>query len=72
MSAERIALNKKIINCNKCSRLIKFTAHGMKPSTKVYPYFDDEQVSGFTTPTNSAFPGKWSCEPLVGKGEFDE
>ena len=36
------------------SRLIKFTAHGMKPSTKVYPYFDDEQVSGFTTPTNSA------------------
>ena len=36
------------------SRLVKFTAHGMKPSTKVYPYFDDEQVGGFTTPTNSA------------------
>ena len=36
------------------SRLVKFTAHGMKPSTRVYPYFDDEQVSGFTTPTNSA------------------
>ena len=36
------------------SRLVKFTAHGMKPSTRVYPYFDDEQVSSFTTPTNSA------------------
>ena len=36
------------------SRLIKFTAHGMKPSTKVYPYFDDEQVGAFTTPTNSS------------------
>jgi len=36
------------------SRLIKFTAHGMKPSTRVYPYFDDENVDGFTTPTNSA------------------
>ena len=36
------------------SRLVKFTAHGMKPSTRVYPYFDDEQVSGFTTPTNSS------------------
>ena len=36
------------------SRLIKFTGHGMKPSTRVYPYFDEEQVSGFTTPTNSS------------------
>ncbi len=36
------------------SRLLKFTAHGMKPSTRVYPYFDDESVAGFTTPTNSA------------------
>ena len=36
------------------SRLIKFTAHGMKPSTRVYPYFDDELVNDFVTPTNSA------------------
>jgi len=36
------------------SRLLKFSSHGMKPSTRVYPYFDEEQVSGFTTPTNSA------------------
>ena len=36
------------------SRLVKFTAHGMKPSTRVYPYFDDEQVGSFTTPTNSS------------------
>ena len=36
------------------SRLISFTAHGMKPSTRVYPYFDDELVNDFTTPTNSA------------------
>ncbi len=36
------------------SRLLKFTAHGMKPSTRVYPYFDDESVAGFTTPTNSS------------------
>ena len=36
------------------SRLIKFTAHGMKPSTRVYPYFDNEQVTDFVTPTNSA------------------
>ena len=36
------------------SRLVKFTGHGMKPSTRVYPYFDEEQVSAFTTPTNSS------------------
>ena len=36
------------------SRMIKFTAHGMKPSTRVFPYFDDELVNDFTTPTNSS------------------
>ena len=36
------------------SRMIKFTAHGMKPSTRVYPYFEDENVTDFVTPTNSS------------------
>ena len=36
MSAERIALNKKIINCNKCSRLIKFRKKIIKNKRKQY------------------------------------
>ena len=37
------------------SREVQFTGTGLKPSTRVYTYFDDELVSSFCTPTNSAF-----------------
>lgn len=37
------------------SRLINFTGLRMKPSTHVYPYFDNELVTGYCTPTNSSF-----------------
>ena len=37
------------------SREIQFTGTGFKPNTRVYTYFDDEVVSPFCAPTNSAF-----------------
>jgi hypothetical protein len=37
------------------SRLVKFTGHGLRPNTKVYPYFEDELVTGYCTPANSSF-----------------
>jgi len=37
------------------SRLIEFTGSRMKPSTRVYPYFDDELVEEYCTPANSSF-----------------
>jgi hypothetical protein len=37
------------------SRLVQFTGSGMRPNTKVYPYFDDELVTGYCTPANSSF-----------------
>lgn len=37
------------------SRVIRFAAQGMKPSTKVYPFFDGVSVSSYVTPTNSSY-----------------
>ena len=37
------------------SREVQFTGTGLRPNTRVYTYFDDELVSSFCTPTNSAF-----------------
>jgi hypothetical protein len=37
------------------SRLVNFTGVRMKPSTRVYPYFDNELVEGYCTPSNSSF-----------------
>jgi len=37
------------------SRLIKVTATGLKPSTRFYAFFDDEDVTAYMTPTNSSF-----------------
>lgn len=34
---------------------IRFTASGVKPNTRVYPYFDGIAVSQYCTPTNSTF-----------------
>lgn len=36
-------------------RLIKFTGRGMRPNTKVFPYFDRVKVSEYVTPANSTF-----------------
>jgi len=37
------------------SRMIQFTGTRLKPSTRVYPYFDDEAVTAYCTPANSSF-----------------
>lgn len=37
------------------SRVIRFTAHGVKPSTRFYANFDKYPVSSYVTPTNSSF-----------------
>ena len=37
------------------SRNLRITAFGMRPSTRVYPYFDDEKVSAYCTPANSSY-----------------
>jgi hypothetical protein len=37
------------------SRMIQFTGTRMKPNTRVYPYFDGEAVTAYSTPTNSSF-----------------
>jgi hypothetical protein len=35
--------------------LVRFTAVGMKPNTKLFAFFDSEDVSDYITPTNSSF-----------------
>jgi hypothetical protein len=37
------------------SKEIKFSAFNMRPNTTVFPYFDDELVRRYCTPTNSAY-----------------
>jgi hypothetical protein len=37
------------------SREIQVTASGMKPSTKLFAFFDDEDVTSFISPANSTF-----------------
>lgn len=37
------------------SRVIRFTAHAVKPSTRFYAFFDGTNVTGYVTPTNSSF-----------------
>jgi len=37
------------------SRLIRFAATGMRPNTRVYPYFDNILVNDFVTPTDKNF-----------------
>ena len=37
------------------SRVVRFTAHAVKPSTRLYAFFDGTSVSGYVTPTNSSF-----------------
>jgi hypothetical protein len=34
---------------------VQFTGVRMRPNTEVYPYFDDEDVRAYVTPTNSSF-----------------
>jgi hypothetical protein len=36
-------------------RLVKFTGRGLRPNTKVFPYFDKIKVSDYVTPANSSF-----------------
>lgn len=37
------------------SREVKFTVNGLKPNTRVYPFFDNVDVSSYVTPANSSF-----------------
>ena len=36
------------------ARDISFTANGMKPGTRIFPFFDSEDVSAYVTPTGSS------------------
>lgn len=36
------------------SRNVEITAYRMKPNTRVYPYFEDELVSGYVTPADAS------------------
>jgi hypothetical protein len=38
-------------------RDILFTARGMRPNTRVYPFFDNEDVTTYVAPTNGSFGG---------------
>jgi hypothetical protein len=37
------------------SRVVRFSAIGMKPNTRLYSYFDGINVTTYITPTNSSF-----------------
>ena len=37
------------------SRTLQFTGYGLKPSTKLYAFFDGEDVTSYITPANSSF-----------------
>jgi hypothetical protein len=37
------------------SRAVNFRATGMRPNTRLYPYFDNILVNDYVAPTNSAF-----------------
>lgn len=37
------------------SRVVEFTAEGMKPETRVYAFFDNEDVNSFCSPANTSF-----------------
>ena len=37
------------------SRVINFTARGMKPNTRVYPFFDGTAVATYCSPANTSF-----------------
>lgn len=36
-------------------RLVRFTGRGMRPNTRVFPYFDNVKVVNYVTPANSSF-----------------
>lgn len=56
-STERTGSTIKDVNVQPYmrSRVIQFSAKGMKPNTKLYAFFDDYNVSAYVTPTNSSF-----------------
>jgi hypothetical protein len=37
------------------SRVVRLTARGMKPSSKLYAFFDGTDINAYVTPTSSAF-----------------
>ena len=37
------------------SRVINFTAQGMKPNTRVYAFFDTENINSYVSPANTSF-----------------
>ena len=47
------------------SREVRFVATGMRPNTRVYPYFDNIGVSAYVTPTTSAFANTGSAGSAI-------
>jgi len=39
------------------SRTISFTAQGMRPNTRVFPFFDEQAITAYVTPTSGSLGG---------------
>ena len=39
------------------SRTISFTAQGMRPNTRVFPFFDEQAITAYVTPTGGSLGG---------------
>jgi len=39
------------------SRTISFTANGMRPNTRVFPFFDEQAITAYVTPTSGSLGG---------------
>jgi len=57
----RTSLGDKVLNIAFIpfirSRTITFTATRMKPNTRVYPFFDNEAITAYVTPTGGSLAG---------------
>ncbi|RPG97288.1 MAG: DUF4815 domain-containing protein [Candidatus Pelagibacter sp. TMED165] len=44
------------------ARTISFTARGMRPNTRVFPFFDEQAVASFTTPDGGSLGGNLNTD----------
>ena len=44
------------------SRTISFTAQGMRPNTRVFPYFDEQAITAYVTPSGGSLGGNLNTD----------
>ena len=44
------------------SRTISFTAQGMRPNTRVFPYFDEQLITAYVTPSGGSLAGNLNTD----------